>query len=118
MGGASNRWLSVRENSSQKHRQAQRTTTKNKQAPVDNDPFIDAGMDPHSVEAVEWALWCTLGCQCEACRFELELPFWNDPPWNGDVGAWSKEMAPKAQSLGWSMAADGFNLICPSCKPA
>jgi uncharacterized membrane protein YkvA (DUF1232 family) len=44
MGDTSNRWLSVRENSSQKHRQVSGQQPKTTAAPVDNDHFIDAVM--------------------------------------------------------------------------
>jgi hypothetical protein len=44
-GGGSHRWLSVRENSSQKHRSLSGQQHNTTATPVDNDHFIDAGMD-------------------------------------------------------------------------
>jgi hypothetical protein len=73
--------------------------------------------DPWSVEAVEWALWSSLVGVCDKCDVVKELPDWTGPPWNDDVQAWAKEMAPILQSEGWSMADDGFNLLCPNCRP-
>ena len=76
------------------------------------------GDDLRSVESVQWALWATLMCHCERCGAEYDLPHWSEQPWNGDVIAWANEWAPKAHSLGWSMAEDRFNLLCPACRMA
>ena len=51
MGGASNRWLSVRENSSQKHRAVCGQQPKSTATPVDNDHFIDKDMRALSIAA-------------------------------------------------------------------
>jgi|SRR3954470_19375144 len=72
-------------------------------------------LDPASIEAIEWALWCVLDCSCGICNSRLDLPNWSDPPWNEDVQGWAKETAPIVQANGWSMADDGFNLRCPEC---
>jgi hypothetical protein len=75
-------------------------------------------LDPSSVEAVEWALWCSLLCECDKCGAMFDMPRWSEPPWNDDVMAWAKEWAPTVQSLGWSMSDDEFNLTCPNCIAA
>ena len=80
-------------------------------------PESCAWEDLRSVEAIEWALWATFVCLCDSCGCEVDLPSWSGPPWNGDVPSWAKEHAPKIQSLGWSMAPDFFNLLCPNCRP-
>lgn len=73
-------------------------------------------LDPRSIEAVEWALWCTGMCRCDKCdRWDDALPDPSDPPWNGDIQSWAKEMAPKVQANGWSMSVDAFNLRCCNC---
>jgi hypothetical protein len=72
--------------------------------------------DPRSVEEVKWGLVYTLMCQCEKCGAYNELPDWSEPPWNGDVMSWATECAPKIQAMGWSMADDAFNLLCPNCR--
>ena len=75
-------------------------------------------MEPRSLEGIERGLFCTLMCFCHVCNAEQETPHWNDPPWSGDVSAWAKAMAPNIQALGWSLANDEFNLVCPNCNPA
>lgn len=67
------------------------------------------------VEEVEWALWCVLMCMCGDCGTALDIPDYNNSPWNGDVAAWARDMAPSVQSQGWTQAPDGFNLLCPNC---
>jgi hypothetical protein len=76
---------------------------------------LEPNFDPRSVEAIEWALWATLVCRCDACDRVLDLPNWSEPPWSEDVAAWAKHWAPQVQAQGWSMAVDGFNLLCPKC---
>ena len=75
-------------------------------------------MYPDPVDGVEWGLWCTLQCVCTRCDAELELPFWDDPPWSGDVSTWAKQLAPQATEAGWRLDTDCFNLICPACPPS
>ena len=73
-------------------------------------------MDPQSVEAVEWGLWCTLWQRCDKCQLELDFPDFSQPPWNGDACAWAKHFAPQVAAAGWRLDSDCFNLICPTCQ--
>jgi hypothetical protein len=75
-------------------------------------------LDPRSLGAIEWALYCSLMCSCDKCDLTFDIPHWGDPPWNGDVKAWAQEWAPKLQEMGWSMSDDCFNLRCSNCRPA
>jgi hypothetical protein len=72
--------------------------------------------DPTAIENLEWGLWATLMCLCHTCKSEVDIPHWSNPPWSDDVTAWSKEWAPRIKDLGWSLAPDGFNLLCPKCR--
>jgi hypothetical protein len=80
-------------------------------------PEWNRTVDKRSVEAVQWALDATLMCNCDKCEKEEDLPHWSTPPWDGDSTAWATYWAPRIQAKGWSMADDGFNLLCPACRP-
>jgi hypothetical protein len=79
-------------------------------------PSWIADLDPRSCEAIEWGLYATLMCQCDKCGTTLELPDYSEAPWNDDVQTWAKHFAPWVRERGWSMADDGFNLLCPKCR--
>ena len=69
--------------------------------------------DPLSLEEIEWALWCTVMCQCENCKVVLDLSefesFFDQSP-----SDWAKAAAPFVKLQGWS-APEDFELLCPVC---
>jgi hypothetical protein len=69
--------------------------------------------DPHSLEEIEWSLWCALMCQCENCGAVLDLGQFDDLA-DANPIEWAKVAAPFVKERGWSTPRE-FELLCPEC---
>jgi hypothetical protein len=71
--------------------------------------------EPQALEDLAATLWALLVCHCENCDNVVDLPPWDDPPWNGDVYEWAAHMAPGLKALGWTTGKE-WSLLCPACS--